>query len=177
MSPRPRIRRIPRLLASIVVAVALALGALGFVAAPAGAASKSAATNAEYKKIKNGQTLAQVRAVVGGQGEQLDSDLYRWKSTQGRYVFVFFDDGRVEAKQRLVVASLSEYHKIKNRNCYDRVEKIIGGPSLYSFQDNDVRYRIWPSPDLRSTIIIAFEHGKVIDKQYVGGGFSNFAGR
>ena len=177
MSPRPRTRRIPRLLTSIMVAVALGLGTLGFVAAPAGAASKSAATNAEYKKIKTGQTLAQVRTVVGGQGEQLDSELYRWKSTQGRYVFVYFDNGRVATKQRLVVASLGEYTKIKNKNSYDRVKKIIGGPSLYSFQDNDVRYRIWPSPDLRSTIIIAFKHGKVIDKERIGGGASNFAGR
>ena len=164
MTPRPR-RRAPRIITSIVLAVALALGTLGFVAAPANAASKSVATNAEFKKIKGGQTLSQVRAIIDSRGDQLGTGVYRWKSTQRRHVFVFFDEnGRVEMKLRLSTVTSHEYSKIKKKNSYDRVKRIIGGPSLFSFQDNDVRYRLWPSNDLQETIIIAFKHGKVISK-------------
>jgi hypothetical protein len=111
-----------------------------------------------------------VRAIIDSSGESIAPDLYRWKSTRGRYVFVFFDDGKVIGKQRSVVASLSEYKKIKRGNSYNRVKKIIGGPSQYSFQDNEVRYRVWFSPDLRNIITIAFDHGKVIGKERDAGG-------
>jgi hypothetical protein len=169
--PAPvRGRRVPRLVTAVLVALALAFGTLGLVATPAQAASKSRATNAEFNKIKNGQTLSQVRGIIDSSGERLAPDLYRWKSTKGRYVFVYFEDGKVVGKQRSVVASLSEYKKIKRGNSYNRVKKIIGGPSQYSFQDNEVRYRVWLSPDLRNIITVAFDHGKVIGKERNSGG-------
>ncbi len=176
--PSPRTsRRVARILTAVLVSLALALGTIAFSAGPASAARKSLATNAEYKKIKDGQSLAQVRSIIDSRGENLGNDLYRWKSTQRRYVFVYFGAGEVIGKQRLVTASLGEYKKIKKRNSYDRIKKIIGGPSLFSFQDNDVRYRIWPSPDLRNTVILAFKHGKVSDKDRTSDYFGTFAGR
>lgn len=176
--PSPRTsRRIARVVTAVLVSLALALGTIGLTAAPASAARKSVATNAEFKKIRGGQTLSQVRSIIDSQGENLGNGLYRWKSTQGRYVFVNFEGGEVVYKQRLVTASLREYKKIDRRDSYNRVKKIIGGPSLFSFQDNDVRYRVWPSPDLRNTIIIAFDGGRVIDQDRVGDEFTTFAGR
>ena len=176
--PSPRTsRRVSRVLTAILVSLALALGTLALTAEPAGAARKSLATNAEYKQIRDGQSLSRVRSIVDSRGENLGNGLYRWKSTQRRYVFVYFADGEVFSKQRVVTASLSEYKKIKKRNSYHRVKKIIGGPSLFSFQDNDVRYRVWPSPDLRKTIILAFNHGKVTEKERVSDDFRTFAGR
>lgn len=170
-------RRVSRVITAVLISLALAFGTLGFTAAPADAARKSVATNAEFKKIKSGQTLSQVRAIVDSQGTNLGGGLYRWKSTNRRHVFVEFDGGEVVFKQRLVTASLSEYKKIDRRDSYDRVKKIIGGPSLFSFQDNDVRYRIWPSPDLRDTVILKFDKGRVIGKERSSDFFGTFAGR
>lgn len=157
-------RKTARFLTAVLVALALALGTVGFTATPASAARKSLATNAEFKKIREGQTLSQVRSIIDSAGEQIEPGVYRWKATRGRIVVVYFEDGQTVYKQRLVVASLREYKKIKRGQKYSRVKKIIGGLSQYSVQDNDTRYRIWLSPDLRRTITVTFRGGKVVDK-------------
>ena len=181
-TPRPLTsewpRRIVRFVTAVLVSLALALGSVAVTAAPASAARKSVATHAEYKRIHDGQSLGHVRKIIGVSGEQLQSGVYRWKSTHGRIVVVFFDGGQVVGKERLVVASLKEYKKIKKGQKYTRVKKIIGGLSQVSYQADDVRYRLWLSPDLRKTIVIRFAHGKVIGKERSNdGGPAAFAAR
>jgi len=158
-------QRLVRFVTAVFVSLALALGAMAFTAAPATAASKSVATRAEYKKIHGGQSLSKVRKIIDSSGDRLRPGVYKWRSTGGRIVVVYFNNGVVVGKDRLVVASLKEYKKIKKGQKYAKVKKNIGGLSQFSYQDGDVRYRVWASPDLSKTIVIKFAHGKVIGKQ------------
>jgi len=164
-SAGPGRRRPLRLLTAAVASLGLAVGTLGLTAPPANAASKSLATQSEYRMIREGQTLERVRDIIDSRGEAVGGGAYVWKSTQGKVVAVFFVDGRVADKERLVVASLSEYRKIDRGDRYSRVKNIIGGRSQLSVQDDEVRYRVWFSPDLRNVITVTFnDNGRVIDK-------------
>jgi len=159
-------RRPVRLTTAALASVSLAVGTLGLTAPSAHAASKSLATQREYRQIREGQTLQRVRDIIDSRGEAVGDGAYVWKSTQGKVVAVFFIDGRVAEKGRLVVASLSEYRKIDRGDRYSRVKKIIGGRSQVSLQEDDVRYRLWLSPDLRNVITVTFnDNGRVIDKE------------
>ena len=162
---RTAARRAVRRTASVLVSLSLSVGVLGLAAAPASAASKSLATRGEYNQIREGQSLSQVRNIIDSRGKSVGDGTYVWKSTAGKVVAVTFVGGEVADKQRLVVASLSEYNRIDIGDSYDRVKKIIGGPSQFSAQDDDVRLRLWYSPDLQRSIIITFDNGKVVDKQ------------
>ena len=157
-------RRAMRLVSAVLVSLALAVGTMAFTAAPASAASKTVATRAEYKKIHTGQSLSQVRKIIDSSGDRLQPGVYKWRSTGGRMVVVYFNKGEVVNKERLVVASLKEYKKIKKGQKYTKVKKNIGGLSQFSYQVDDVRYRVWVSPDLSKTIVVRFAHGKVIGK-------------
>ena len=150
-----------------LISFALAFGMAAFTVEPASAARRSVATKAEFNRIQNGQTLNQVRKIIGSSGDMVDPYTYRWNSTGGRIVGVYFVEGRVADKERMVVASLSEYKKIKKGQGYSRVKNIIGGRSQFSYQDDDVRYRVWLSPDLSKIIVITFAHGKVIGKERI----------
>jgi len=157
-----------RLITAVLASLALALGSLGLAAPSANAASRALATQAEYRHIREGQTLQRVRDIIDSRGEAVGGDTYVWKSTQGKVVAVFFINGRVADKARLVVASLSEYRRIDRGDRYSRVKKIIGGRSQYSLQDDDgeVRTRYWFSPNLRNLITITFkDNGRVISKE------------
>lgn len=164
---RPGYRRWVRLITAALVSLALALGTIGLTAPSANAASKSLATQAEYRQIREGQTLQRVRDIIDSRGEAVGGNTYVFKSTQGKVVAVFFFNGRVADKARLVVASLREYRKIDRGDRYSRVKKIIGGRSQFSVQDQDgeLRYRVWFSPDLRNTITVVFnDNGRVVGK-------------
>lgn len=66
-------KKLARILASIAVAVGLALGLVAVTSGPADAAthySKSRMTKSEYKKIKTGMSIKKVRSIVGSNGKR-----------------------------------------------------------------------------------------------------------
>lgn len=63
-------------------------------------------TKAQYDKVQNGQTLAQVQAIMGGAGDMQSEtkvsdtvgQTWQWANGEGTGVIVTFENGKVSAK-------------------------------------------------------------------------------
>jgi hypothetical protein len=102
--------RVTRLFASLAVTITLALAGLSAAPMPAEAATTCTVSKSEYKKIKKGQTRAEVkkitkcsgkRSAYEGQSQTPTIKLYEYRTPGGHYVFIDFKSGKVLTKSRM----------------------------------------------------------------------------